>query len=143
MKTRYIVAFLGMIFLLIVGICGRYIWIAVEDWASSEYDPSTASLQIVDSMLQAIATQTSEADVTVEPWEVAEKECKDLLQSLMLQNNNQYTLTVYRIYGNYGTPIFSNTGSDEVLLHVDFPDGSRVELYFYNAILSGCRKIID
>ncbi|MEO8612135.1 MAG: hypothetical protein ABI690_29845 [Chloroflexota bacterium] len=143
MKLRQVFALVGIILLLTVGVCGTFIWIQIKDWASSSYSPSEYPLQIAKTMLDSIAAGTSEPDVTPEPWEVEEDECKALLRSLMTPNNNEYTLTIYRIFGDHGTHIPGGTGSDEVLLHVTFPDGSHVELYFYNINLSSCRKIID
>jgi hypothetical protein len=142
-KTRHVFDLVGIIFLLMVGICGRYIWIGIKDWASSPYSPSEYPLQQAQAMLDSIATRMAEPDLTPKPWEVGQRECEGLLQRIMLQNNNQYTLTVYRIFGDNGTHIPGGTGSDEVLLHVTFPDGSRVQLYFYAANLDGCREITE
>jgi hypothetical protein len=139
MKTRYVIALVGIILLMMLGICGWYIWIDFEEWVS--YSPSEYPLQTAEALLQTIATRTPEPNITPELGEIVSPQCKDLLQNLMMRNNNQYILTVFRVYGNHGTPSPSPTGADEVLLHVTFPDGSLVELYFYALTLSSCRTI--
>jgi hypothetical protein len=138
MKTRHVIALVSIIFLLILGICGGSVWIVFKDWGS--YEPSEYPLQQAQAMLDSIAIRTAEPDITPEPWEIVPPQCKDLLQKHMLQNNNQYTLTVAKIMGDYGTSV-PGTGADEIILHVTFPDGSRVQLYFYAATLDECREL--
>jgi hypothetical protein len=139
MKLRQILVLTGIIMLLILGICGL-VWMIFKDWGS--YEPGEYPLQQAQAMLDAIATRTAEPNVTPELWDVGQKECKDLLQKHMLGNHNQYTLNVARIMGDYGTSV-PGTGADEVILYVTFPDGSRIQLYFYAATLDECRELTN
>jgi hypothetical protein len=129
---------IGIVVFFIATFCGslfyNFVWI--------DYDPKEYPLQTAEAILQAMAIQTFEPEVTPEIWQMSEFECKALLQALMTQNKNQYTLIVDRVFGDNGTPV-PGTGSDEVLLHVIFPDHSRVEMYFYNIFFINCKKIDD
>jgi hypothetical protein len=72
-------------------------------------------------------------------WDVALEQCWKLLGEAMTRNNNQYTLRVAGIYGNYGTPIPSPVGSTQVILEVVFPNGTSVEMEYYQSTLEACR----
>ncbi len=130
---------IGIVALFVTTICGilfYYVGKGLNDWTTN--DPRDYPLQTAESMLQAIALQTFEP----ESWQMAEKVCQESLQPLMTRNKNQYTLVVAGVFGDHGTPI-AGTGTDAVLLHIIFPDHSRVELYFYGAILIDCKQIAD
>ncbi|MEP6988268.1 MAG: hypothetical protein ABI970_21870, partial [Chloroflexota bacterium] len=46
-----------------------------------------------------------------------------------------------RVYGDHGTPVYSNTGSDEVVVDVIFADNTHAEIYYYNTFLSSCQEL--
>jgi hypothetical protein len=134
---------IGIVVLFATIICGSlfyYVDRGIRAWI--DYDPREYPVQTAESILQTIATQTFEPEVTPERWQMAESKCKALLQAFMIQNNNQYSVVVDRVLGDSGTPV-PGTGIDEVLLHVMFQDQSRVELYFYGVNLVACKKIAD
>jgi hypothetical protein len=69
------------------------------------------------------------------------EQCWGFLQDTMARNDNQYTLVIVGVYGDYGTP--TSHGANEVVINIVFSDGTRVEMYYYNHTLELCRGLTD
>jgi hypothetical protein len=112
---------------------------------AGKYDPAEYPTTLTQSVLKAAATQQNILPPTDLPADVkgVEGQCWVFLKAALAKNQNQYQLET-RIYGDHGTPSpVSVTGADDVMIDVIFPDGTKAELYFYNAFLSSCRQLTD
>jgi hypothetical protein len=67
--------------------------------------------------------------------------CGSWLPAILQRNNNQYSITIVGVWGDDASPIPGGTGSTTALVHVDFPDGSRIEMQYYAYSLDTCRLI--
>ena len=90
-------------------------------------------------LLQSI--QNGRGTSVPEGLPVIQEHCWAFLDESLTRNGDQYQVMVAGVFGDGGTP--TGHGATEVVIHVDFPDGTRAELYYYNAYLENCQEITD
>ena len=101
--------------------CGLCLWVTVNSLNA----PTTSEMALADIERHLSAIENDGGNATI--WPI---NCH-ILKSYMEANDNEYTLTVD----------FVGELHREVVIFVDFPDGSRVEAYFYQAALEVCWAI--
>jgi hypothetical protein len=67
--------------------------------------------------------------------------CGDWLPGILKRNNNQYSIVIVGVWGDYASPIPGGTGSITATVHVEFPDGTYIEMQYYAYTLDLCRLI--
>lgn len=102
-------------------LCGFWCWLfGVCFWTDT-----TSKKALKDMELHL--TDIENSDVRLPPEDILPGDCR-ILYPYMAANDNQYTLTVNETIEN----------NQQTSLFVDFPDGSRIEAYFYEASLEWC-----
>ncbi len=135
-KQQFLLAAIGIV-LVIVTVCGG-INLLIEGWLS--YVPHEYALNHAESLLERLSTGHGEqTQINLPYWEYVE----DCLGEAMTRNDNQYTLIVAGVFGEYGTPMAGGTGATVVVIDVVFPDGTRVALQYYANILEHCFNVAD
>lgn len=74
-------------------------------------------------------------------YRIVAEQCWEFLQEAITRNEYLYQVVVAGIFGEGGTP--TGHGATEVVIHVDFPDGTQAELYYYNSTLENCQEIAE
>lgn len=137
-QTIYVLLAIG----LVIATCCGLVYSAILNWDFP--DPSEGPLLIAQALVQTVAAEPLRPTLVNTPdMYLGIEGCKDFLHPFMVRNNNQYTISVFAVYGDWGTPIPSPTGSDEVLIDVLFPDGGRVTLQYYAGTLNMCHQLGD
>lgn len=139
-----VAAIVFLLFAAAVGICIRSLS-SQESWSPIEYPLEQATW-----ILQAIAAKTTKPLLNDLPTKIGFymteyglDQCWNVLEEAMVRNNNQFTLPVARVYGKYGTPIPSPVGSTQVVIEVIFPNGTVIQMEYYNSTLEACPEMSD
>ena len=110
----------------------------------SNWNPISAAARIrqhTEDILQAAITSLPTYSSTTVLAEL--DACGRWLPIMLKRNNNQYSIVIVGVWGNDASPIPSGTGSITAIVHVEFPDGARVEMQYYAYTLDLCRLIKD
>ena len=94
-------------------------------------DNSPTISEVILAEMDRYLSDIENGEIGPLPEDAKPGDCR-ILYDYMASNDNQYTLTVDRI---------DEQLNREASLFVDFPDGSRVEAYFYQINLEVCWAI--
>jgi hypothetical protein len=116
-------------------------------WFLADYGkrtpPETYPLQQVEALMKVVESHLGGSMPTEFPAQLSHSEqCWNSLQSAMTRNENHYEIVVAGVWGDYGTPA-GGTGTDTVVIDVQFPDKTRISMDFYAATLDDCRERTD
>ncbi len=129
--------------LVIAAVCGG-IYGLFEDWSTYVSNYDERALNHAESFLEELSTYHGEqTQIDLTPYWGLMENCLSFLQEAMTRNDNQYTLIVAGVFGDYGTPKRAGTGATEVVIEVVFPDGTRVALQYYASTLEHCFNVAD
>jgi hypothetical protein len=105
--------------------------------------PTDQIRQRTDDILQTAKYQTDPPTPgTIEAiWSLDLKKCGSLLPEAMRRNNNQYSIVVVGVWGDGASPIPGGTGAIQAAVNVVFPNGTRVEMQYYQYTLEVCREL--
>ncbi len=132
-------------FLTIVGFGAFFLY-----WFITSRFPSVPSLSSPDSAIE----QTEEFLATAKDYPNGSMpdsvpgylrggiECWTFFQKQMAQEANQHVISVISEYYSRNSPV-PNRDMTEIWLSVDFANGRRAEIYYYQGGLSGCHEVID
>jgi hypothetical protein len=122
-------------------ICGAVHWF-MDSWIASP-SPTELLRRETEGLLQAARFQpdgtkpsTYSANAPIELTI-----CGRFLPEAMRKNGNNYSITIVGVWGDGGTPIPGGTGAIEALVNVLFPDGTGIEMHYYQYTLEVCREI--
>ena len=68
--------------------------------------------------------------------------CWTFFQKQMAQDANQHVIAVTSEYDSRNSPV-PNRDMVEIWLNIEFANGRRAEIYYYQGGLSGCREVTD
>ena len=103
--------------------------------------PTERIRQRTEVLLQsAIYSRPTNASTLV-PVELAA--CGNWLPEILKRNNNQYSIVIMGVWGDGASPVPGGTGSITAIVHIVFPDDTRIEMQYYAYSLDLCRLIQD
>jgi len=119
-------------------------------WFITNRFPSASSLSSRDSAIKqteeflAIAKDSPDGSITdsVPGYLRGGIECWTFFQNQMAQDANQHVITVISEYDSRNSPV-PNRNMTEIWLNVDFANGRRAEIYYYQGGLNGCHEVTD
>ena len=147
-KWLIILVIVASVLGLIAAVCSFSFWVLVQ-WAEQNSGPAATraipqySLQVTNDLLKAVETYQDGPIPTELPYasqHYGGRHCWNFVQAALARNNNRYVLDLVGIWGRGGTP--SPFSSDDVLVDVLFPDGSRVRTQFYNGTFEFCQGFL-
>ena len=120
---------------------GVIIWVVSGNlFSSATITPKESALNQTKQLLEIIQDRPSEAIPDDLPGHLRATDCWDLLQFELAQNSNEYLLEVTDEYDSKDDPT-SVHDMIEVWIDAIFPDGNRIEVYYSQGGLTGCRSI--
>ena len=127
-----------------IGICS-FAYLLLDSYTSDRLSPVQTDIDQTELILEAFAAHGDKLVLSDPPLDVryGVEQCQALLQTAMRQNQNQFELVVAGIFGDYGTPVVSGTGTTEIVITIVFPDGTHAEMYYYGHHLDVCQEIDD
>ncbi len=111
---------------------------------SSSWDTTSPTEQLrqrTEALLQEAIYPRPPSALPMTP--VGSRACGSWLPEILKRNSNHYAIIILGVWGDGASPIPGGTGSITAVVHVVFPDDTRIELQYYAYTLDSCRLIHD
>jgi hypothetical protein len=131
-------ASIGIITILVVLLAGG-IGLLFSNWDTTS--PAEQIRQHTEALLQEVIYPRPASALPTTP--VGLRVCGSWLPEILKRNGSQYSIVIMGVWGDGASPIPGGTGSITAIVHVVFPDDTRIEMQYYTYMLDLCRLIHD